>query len=49
MEQLDLQKLDEKVMSALEKLWSDVAERFQPGTVLLAHNKKARQDTNTWM
>jgi len=48
-EQAGLQRLDEKVLGALEKVWSDVSERFQPGTVLLAHNKKARQDTTTWM
>ena len=49
MEQLDLQKKDSSVLTALDKLWQEAFERFSPTTTLMHFAKKARQDTATWM
>lgn len=42
MEQLDLQKKDNDVLTALEKIWLEAFERFSPATTLMHFAKKAR-------
>ena len=42
MEQLDLQKKDNELITALEKLWLEAFERFNPATTLMHFAKKAR-------
>ena len=41
-EQLDLHKRDNDVLTALEKLWLEAFERFSPATTLMHFAKKAR-------
>ena len=49
-EQLELTKSNDEVLTALEKLWNDASERFSAGGQRMEiFQKKARLDATTWL